>query len=122
MKYRSYEMADKLPAKMKATLVKAFPTGNFGVSVLFDKDNSVYLVTIHTVVRNGEGINGNGETWTHLANIQLWDDMTWEVNTQFNGKNEDEMWIYGYYKRFGDAVNFVAANKMKNQKPIKIWM
>jgi len=52
----------------------------------------------------------------------LYDGDVWELNEQFKGKNEDEMWIYGYYKSFGSAVRNLATKGTKDRKPIKIWM
>ena len=37
-------------------------------------------------------------------------------------ENEDEMWIYCYYKSFGSAVRNLATKGTKDRKPIKIWM
>lgn len=122
MRYYNYDMQRELPQNMRDSLQKYFPTNDFGVSLVLDNlAGDVDLVSIDKVVRNGEGKHHDNETWTHYANLQRTDDGTWELNEQFKGENEQEMWIYGYFKTFGAAVRNLATKGTKDRKPIKIY-
>ena len=120
MLYWSYEMNDKVDVKTNELLQKHFPTKEWGCDIDFENDK-VCRIGIDKVVCNGTGRHHDGQTWTHYANIQLWDDGTWEVNSQFMGEKEDEMWVYAYYKRLADAVKCVATGKFETMKPIKVY-
>lgn len=124
MKYYNYEqvakMSEKANFKYDAVLSAYFDDEKikYGLNVLFDEKGDVELIEVCKLFN----ITQNGETWTHYANIQRKDDDgTWEVNEQFKGQNEDEMWVYAYYKRFADACKCVATGKFKKMKPIKIY-
>lgn len=121
--YYNSDIKKLLPQNMKDALERYFGNGEYGVSeVLLDwKTNDVTLVTIDKVEYTGGGRHGDETKWTHYANIQLYDGDVWELNEQFKGKSEDEMWIYGYYKSFGYAVRNLATKGIKNRKPIEIY-
>lgn len=57
---------------------------------------------------------------THVANIQK-TEKGWEVNTQFNGDGEDEMWIFKTFSRFSNAARYVQEERFKIDKPIEIY-
>lgn len=123
MRYYNYDMLMEFPQNMRDSLQKYFPTNDFGVSlVLHNLAGDIDVVTIDKVVCNGEGKHHDNETWTHYANLQRTDDGTWELNEQFKGENEQEMWIYGYFKTFGAAVRNLAKKGTKDRKPIKIYL
>ena len=122
MVYWSASEAERMPVVMDAVLQKYFPEKTWGAIPLINKDGVVELVTIDKVEYTGGGRHGDETKWTHYANIQLYDGDVWELNEQFKGKNEDEMWIYGYYKSFANAVRNLATKGTKDRKPIKIWM
>lgn len=78
----------------------------------------IYRVTIYDL----SNVTINSTTWTHCANIQwLEKEMKWEVNTQFNGEKEDEMWVYRTFTRFADACRYVARKQYLKDKPIAIY-
>lgn len=121
MKYYNYSQYEQMKKKafnwkIYGILEKYFGDG-FGASVLFDENGNVENIEICKL----SDVTVNGATWTHYANIALWDDGTWEINSQFNGEREDEMWVFGYYKRFANACKCVANGKFENMKPIKIY-
>ncbi len=121
MKYYNYEQFKQMKKKafnwkIDGILNKYFDD-TFGADVLCDMNGNVDTIEICKL----SDVSVNSETWTHYANIVLWDDGTWEVNSQFNGEREDEMWVYVYYKRFADACKCVANGKFENMKPIKIY-
>lgn len=99
-------------------LLDKYFTDDFGVScVCFDKDGNVDTISIDRL----SNVTVNSATWTYHASITRWDDGTWEVSEQFKGEGEDELWIYGYYKRFADACKCIATGKFKRMKPIEIY-
>ena len=116
MRYYNIESFDKLDNKYKLVLQKYFHNSNkWGVCVLFDEKgqpDTFEICALHDA-------NINAATWEHYANIQRYDDGTWEVNTQFNGAKENEMWIFGYWKRFANAVRVVAEGNFAKLKPLK---
>ena len=120
MRYFNYDMAKRMQGTPEnEALQKYFPDSDkWGACVYFTRDKTVDFVEINTLTNSSI----NGATWTHFCNIQNTGEGTWEVNTQFNGKLEDEMWIYGYYKSFANAVRNLATKGTKDRKPIKIWM
>ena len=120
MRYYNYDMQRVLPQKMQDTLQKYFPEKTWGATSLVT-NGEVELVTIEKVVYTGGGRHGDEMIWTHYANLQRTDDDMWELNEQFKGENEQEMWIYGYFKTFGAAVRNLATKGTKDRKPIKIY-
>lgn len=119
--YYNSDIKKLLPQNMKDALERYFGNGEYGVSeVLLDwKTNDVTLVTIDKV----EIIHyQRAETWTHYANIDYGrKDGYWELNSQFKGVNHDEMWIYGHFKKFGDAVRNLATKGIDNRKPMDVY-
>lgn len=129
MRYYNYELLDKMIAKafnrkLDGVLQKYFPDNDkWGASVLFDPSNdNADLIEICKL----SDVTQNGATWTHYATIGLYKSMDdnnkkyWEVYSQFNGEKEDELWIFAFYKNFGDAVRRVAKG-IEGLKPIKIY-
>lgn len=129
MRYYHYEQTRKMKAKafnwkLDGVLQKYFPDNDkWGADVLFDPSNdNADLIEICKL----SDVTQNGETWTHYATIGLYKSMDdnnkqyWEVYSQFNGEKEDELWIFAYYKNFGDAVRRVAKG-IEGLKPIKIY-
>lgn len=110
MEYYTYKQAQQAQKSgMDATLQKYFPTNEWGCDFAIADG----FVTICRV---------DGNTWTHYANIQK-TEKGWELNEQFMGEHEDEMFIYGYYKTFGNAVRNLATKGVsdKKRKPIEIY-
>ena len=120
MIYYNYDMQKELPQNMRDSLQKYFPEKTWGATCLII-NGEVDLITIEKVVYTGGGRHGDEMIWTHFANIQRTDNNTWELNEQFKGENEQEMWIYGYFKTFGAAVRNLATKGTKDRKPIKIY-
>lgn len=129
MRYYHYEQTKKMKAKafnkrLDGVLQKYFPDNDkWGADVLFDPSNDIAdLIEICKL----SDVTQNGETWTHYATIGRYKSMDennkqyWEVYSQFNGEKEDELWIFAYYKNFGDAVRRVAKG-IEGLKPIKIY-
>lgn len=116
MRYYNDDMKRILPQAMQASLLKYFPTDDWGVSCVLDVNGEIDLVTIDRCTDEGRTT-----TWTHYANLQRCNDGTWELNEQFKGENKQEMWIYGYFKTFGAAVRNLATKGTKERKPIKIY-
>lgn len=114
MRYYNYEQKSKAPSWLIRTLENqfGFDYTNWGCNILFDNNGEVDVVEICKL----SNANINKATWTHYANIQKTEN-GWEVNTQFNGENEDEMWVYKYYTRFVGACAYVRRGKLEN--PIK---
>ena len=120
MIYYNHEQKEKMLSnpcnkKLDAVLQKNFPENDkWGACVYFDKDKNFDFVEINKL----SDVTQQGATWTHYATIGKYDDGTFEVYSQFNGKNEDELWIFAYYKNFGDAVRRVKLG-IEKLKPIK---
>lgn len=121
MKYYTYEQYKEIPSKMDETLQKYFPTNNWGCVVLINLEGVCEHIEVCTVTRTGGGRHGDEELWTHYANLALCGDDKWEVNEQFKGVKENEMWVYGTYKSFGAAVRNLATMGTKNRKPVEIF-
>lgn len=109
--------------KLDGVLQKYFPENDkWGADVCFDKDNNLDFVEINKLSE----VTQNSETWMHYATIGLYkstdanNKQYREVYSQFNGKNEDELWVFGYYKNFGDACRRVRLG-IEKLKPIKIY-
>ena len=122
MQYYHHEQLEKMKAKgfnwkLDGILQKYFPENDkWGADVCFDKDNNLDFVEINKLSK----VTQHGATWTQRATIGKYYDCTWEVYSQFNGKNEDELWVFGYYKNFGDACRRVRLG-IEKLKPIKIY-
>ena len=121
MKYYTYEQYKEIPSKMDETLQKYLPTNNWGCVVLMNLEGVCEHIEVCTVARTGGGRHGDEELWTHYANLALCGDGKWEVNEQFKGEKENEMWVYGTYKSFGAAVRNLATIGTKNRKPVEIF-
>ena len=121
MVYWNASEAKRMPVVMDAVLQKYFPEKTWGAIPLINERGEVELVTIDKVEYTGGGRHGEEMTWTHYANLQRTDEGTWELNEQFKGENEQEMWIYGNFKTFGAAVRNLATKGTKDRKPIKIY-
>lgn len=119
MVYYNYEMRDNVPVAIDALLHKYFPEKTWGVCASVDMKHGYQNYEINKVRYTGGGRHGDETEWTHYANILLDETGKWEVNTQFNGEKEDEMWIYGYYRNFANACKRVLAG-MEEIKPFKI--
>ena len=126
MIYYHHEQKEKMLSnpcnkKLDAVLQKNFPENDkWGACVYFDKDKNLNFVEINKLSE----VTQNSATWTHYATIELYESTDdnnkkyWEVYSQFNGKNEDELWIFAYYEKFGDAVRRVKLG-IEKLKPIK---
>lgn len=112
--YNCYMLKAMQGSKKDAILQKYFPDNNkWGCSCLVfygeDKDLIYEINTLSDVTQSGA-------TWTHYCNIQNCGEKGYEVNRQFMGKEENEMHIFGYFKRFGDAVRAVANEEFFKRK------
>lgn len=128
MIYYHHEQKEKMLSnpcnkKLDAVLQKNFPENDkWGASIIFDESGFADTIEINKLSE----VTQKGETWTHYATIGLYksnqerEDEYWEVYSQFNGKNEDELWIFAYYEKFGDAVRRVKLG-IEKLKPIKIY-
>lgn len=120
MIYYNHEQKEKMLSnpcnkKLDAVLQKYFPENDkWGACAYFDKDNNLDFVEINKL----SDFTQHGATWTHYATIGKYYDGMWEVYSQFNGKNEDELWVFCYYKNFGDACRRVRLG-IEKLKPIK---
>lgn len=120
MRYYHPEQREKMTSKMHnlkfdAVLKAYFDDDRFGINAFFNYDDNADMFEVCLL----GGITLNSATWEHYAHITLCDDGRWEVCSQFNGENEDELWVYAYYKRFADACRCVATGKFEKMKPIK---
>lgn len=131
MTYYSYEDIDKMPEKYMAILDKYIPTqsgkgfrwagANIIVSTDISGERTPEVIEICKMTKEGKT-----EHWEHYCHIQRLDDtktktVTWEVNSQFNGENEDEMWVFATFQKFGNACRFIMAHDIKALKPVKIY-
>lgn len=119
MIYYTYEQAKAVPMQMDIVLQKYFPTNEWGCNVLVNLEGVCELFEICKVEH--DAIKRDRQIWTHYANIQWCDKDGWELNEQFKGEHENEMWIYGYFKTFGAAIRNLANKGTINRKPIKIY-
>lgn len=121
MIYYSYDLMKMMPREMDDILQQYFSGTNFGVScVLDDLAGNIDVVCIDTV----EGDVKGKQTWTHYANIQRTDSGTWELNEQFKGDDEREMWIYGTFHSFRGAVRnlSIKGTSLNGRKPKEIYV
>ena len=120
MIYYHHEQKEKMLSnpcnkKLDAVLQKNFPENDkWGACIIFDEMGFADTIEINKL----SDVKQKGETWTHYATIGKYDDGTFEVYSQFNGKNEDELWILSYYNKFGDAVRRVKLG-IEKLTPIK---
>lgn len=120
MIYYHHEQKEKMLSnpcnkKLDAVLQKNFPENDkWGACIIFDERGFADTIEINKL----SDFTQHRETWTHYATIGKYDDCTWELFSQFNGKNENELWTFGYYKNFGDAVRRVKLG-IEKLKPIK---
>ncbi len=120
MRYFNHNMQEKLRGQFSSfdnVLQKTFPENDkWGVNILFLVDGQrierIDLVEICTLSE----VTPNKAKWTHYALIFAMANGKWEVSRRFMGDNEDEMWIYGTFKIFSDAVDFVSS-KLHNALP-----
>lgn len=118
MRYYNYDIQKMLPTQMQEALQKHFPTNDFGVSIVLD--NLAGEIDVISVDKCDGSVTGK-TTWTHYANLQKCSDGSWEVNSQFKGESEREMWIYKYFKRFADAVRYIASGGIEKDEPIGVY-
>mgnify|MGYP007070283703 CR=1 FL=1 len=124
MRYYNIEMAKRMrKTKEDEALQKHFQDSEkWGACVYFDENNNVDFIEINKL----SDVTQRGETWTHYATIGVYksedanNGKFWELYSQFNGKDEDELWVFAYYKNFGDAVRRVKLG-IEKLKPIKIY-
>lgn len=112
MIYYSSKQRKDTPVIVDAILQRYFKGNEYGANIFVD-NGRVENIEICKV--------SSDNMWTHHANICLYDDDIWEVNTQFNGEKENEMWVYKYFTRLGDACRFVLNGKFKGMKPINVY-
>lgn len=117
MRYLNHNMQEKLRGQFSSldnVLQKAFPENDkWGASILFaNSGHAIDLIEICTLSE----VTPNKARWTHYALIASKLNGEWEVRRHFMGDNEDEMWIYGTFKIFSDAVDFVSS-KLHNASP-----
>lgn len=111
MRYFNRNMQEKLRGQFSSfdnVLQKTFPENDkWGASILFT--NSGHAIDLVEICSLSE-VTPNKAKWTHYAQIVAMANGEWEVSRRFMGDNEDEMWIYGTFKIFSDAVDFVSSN------------
>jgi len=129
MRYYNSEQSKKMICgtknnlKLDVVLQKYFPSNRkWGANVVFDANGDADFIEICKL----SDVTPKSETWTHYATIGVYNpsngnkERLWELFSLFNGKNKDEVWVFAYYKNFGDAVRR-ALKGIKNLKPIKIF-
>lgn len=107
--------------KLDAILQRIFPDNKkWGACPHFENGKLAFVEInkLSDLTPNG------GATWTHYATIGRYtsDDENndkWEVYSQFNGEKENELWVFAYYKNFGNAAWCVAKGGIEKLKPIK---
>ena len=129
MIYYHHEQKEKMLSnpcnkKLDAVLQKNFPENDkLGACIIFDERGFADTIEINKLSE----VTQKGATWTHYATIGIYksyqesEDEYWEVYSQFNGKNEDELWIFAYYNKFGEAVRRVKLG-IEKLKPIKQYL
>jgi len=131
MIYYLHEQKEKMLSnpcnkKLDAVLQKNFPENDkWGVNVLFDNVKNADTIEIcrlsdYKVIGRVAGSSGReSETWTHYATIGWSSEHgKWEVYTQFNGKDKNELWVFKYYSRFADACRCVSTGAFRKLTPI----
>lgn len=121
MRYYNYEMAKRMKeTRFDEALQKYFPDNEqWGGCAYFDSEKNFEFIELCRL----SNVTQNSATWTHFATIGKADDGSWEVYTQFNGKNQNELWVYGYYKHFKGACHCCASDSFQKgiRKPIKVF-
>ena len=94
-------------------------SSRWGANIIFNEDGTIDNCEICRLT----DVTLDGATWTHYANILNYGEGRWEVNEQFKGEGQDEMWIYGHYKTFTRAVRNLATKGTSEakRKPIDIY-
>lgn len=119
MIYYSIEMNQKMQGtKEDEILQKHFPNNkDWGACLILGLDKKQHHIEICKLTQCEDGKT----QWEHFAQVVNDGDGKWEVSTLFNGEKKDEMWIFAYYKRFGDAIDFIASGKIETSKPIMVY-
>lgn len=123
MVYWSYK--SRLSEKYDKKMQELFPTNQWGCCVkeMDEKTGEPLLVEILKV--DGD-VTRATSTWTHYADIDCIDKEKhcYELHERFCGKDENEMWIYGYFKTFmGAARNLaVIGNSSNGRKPKVVYI
>lgn len=116
MRVHNYEIEKKMKMSREWFVLNYFlEDDKWGIGAIF-VEGELDCISVYKVYAVGSSLN-----WEHYANIQrTYRDglLFWELNTQFNGEGENEMWIYGYYKRFSDIVRAIAKESFKGKKPM----
>jgi len=110
MRYFNRNMQEKLRGQfppLDNVLQRAFPENDkWGVNIMFFNSGKIDYVEMCSLSE----VTPNKARWTHYALIASKLNGEWEVRRHFMGDNEDEMWIYGTFKIFSDAVDFVCSH------------
>lgn len=121
MIYYHHEQREKMLSnpcnkKLDAVLQKNFPENDkWGACILFDERGFADTIEINKLSE----VTQKGATWTHYATLEFYEiEQSWEVFSQFNGEKENELWVFGYYNDFGNAVRRVKLG-IEKLKPIK---
>jgi len=110
MRYFNRNMQEKLRGQfplLDNVLQRAFPENDkWGVNIMFFNSGKIDYVEMCSLSE----VTPNKARWTHYALIASKLNGEWEVRRHFMGDNEEEMWIYGTFKIFSDAVDFVCSH------------
>lgn len=106
--------------KLDAILQRIFPDNKKWGACPFFENGKLDFIEINKL---SDLTPKGGATWTHYATIGRYtsdddDNGKWEVYSQFNGEKEDELWVFAYYKNFGNAA-WCVAKGIEKLKPIK---
>lgn len=113
---RAY-MQDNFPKVYDALETLA---SDYGVNAIFDTE----MLKIINIEICRLSFDGRTTLWTHYANINPTSGGAWELNEQFCGANEREMYIYGVFKTVGAALrNLIryGTNATTGRKPKEIY-
>lgn len=99
-------------------LEKYFPNKEWGCVVYFE-GKGIFEFPFYCEINK---VSSDG-TWSHYANLQLYDDGEWELNEQLCGESKEQMFIYGYFSSFARAVRslYLKGTSTNGRKPIKIY-
>ena len=121
MRYYNADMYKRMLGTHEDAILQRYfnDSSRFGANIIFNEDGTIENCEICRLTE----VTLNGATWTHYANILNYEEGKWEVNEQFKGEDEDEMWIYGYYQTFTRAVRNLATKGTSEvkRKPIDIY-
>lgn len=116
MRYFNRNMQEKFRGQFSSfdnVLQKTFPENDkWGANIMFFNSGKIDYVEMCSLSK----VTPNKAIWTHYVLIASKLNGEWEVRRHFMGDNEDEMWIYGTFKIFSDAVDFVSS-KLHNALP-----